>query len=202
MDNWNGVLPYPAWSFGLVVLGDWGIYSTIFGYGSHCCVVKYGEGFCVPTPTKALGALVHEGGHGFGFDTHEEGWYIEDGNSPWSPNQKADFIARNQQFIYPVVVEPPPLPTIIDVIIDPLAPIVRVGQMIDIDTIAVYSDGSQANINHMDTLSILNARIASVDSEANTLTGKRQGTTELLVTYAGGMIQKHVPVAVKKRWWQ
>ncbi len=201
VDNWDGTLPWPVWSFGLIVMGGWGLWLPIVGEGSPCCIEKYGVGFC--EPLRPLDDLSHEFYHSFAMDSHNP--YIR-GLDPWSEQQYNDFMLHNAQFLYPVeapVPEPTPIPTVRDIQIEPDPVQVRVGQTIDIDTWTIYSDGSlPTNINHMDTLSILNARIASVDSEANTLTGLRQGTTELLVTYAGGLVQKHVPVAVKKRWWR
>lgn len=215
VDNWDGVSPWPAWSFGLVTLGDWGIYATVFGYGSHCCVVKYGTGFCQPTGVKALGALTHEVGHSFAMDTHDP--YIEDGLSSWSDKQVADFIARNQQFIYALdasvpipepVPTPTPLPKLTGLRVAVETPI-RVGQSVDVDVYGMWSDGTETLVNRQAYLSILDARIARVDQEASTLTGVRQGTTELIATYGAGTlalpgvsISVHTIISVKKRrWW-
>lgn len=186
---------------GIVLMGDWGSSAAYRGIAAPSCEKRYGAYFCTnegftKTPT---GALQHECFHMFCCDSHSPVYIY--GESSIDITQKTDILTNKAKWLY--VPEPTPepmlIPTLTGIRVSPV-PVLRVGQSVDVDVYAQYSDGSETNVNYQDTLSVIDARIAKVDQEANILTGMRQGTTELIAGYGTAFL--HVPVSVKKRrWW-
>jgi hypothetical protein len=191
---------------GVSVVGDWQIRYVSTGRFDPCAFKLYGDasGRCGVCSESFKGSIMHEWCNMMGVDPYvEEGTsnkYIGSFDDHMSPEQKANFLRRSAEYVYPVPVAPtpppppPPAPVVTGVTISGPATL-PVGSIATYTAKATYSDGTTINVNNgfiSSNYNVLNVADAG-KAAANTI------GTAIVANMKGG--QLGVTVSKPRPWW-